>query len=552
MTPRPSIIPQTWKAALVNRLAQWAGVKTAKLSQFQAGTPSRTRGQSSYIGTNPNSWIAQIERVRMQFNGEYMMKNVPFASAYSAARWMYCRPTGWVPNTGDAVLDSEVVDYLDWAFESAGTNCTMDQLLRRTLDYDIPARGDGGLILYRDVEARRFRWIQFSADQLGELFYFGSPANFTNGLTYFAGIFLKPNGQHAGFKIYERGSSMVYTNPEFYAAEDVIFIRNGPFGGVRGITEFYSALLSIEKSDRLFQSAMDAAQKQASREGFVFNERGQPDEGTYETDTYADGQVTYFQRAMDGTTTEYMFKGDSYEAMDPTMPGAELIAGVEAAKEEACLALGFPYSFLVNATKVGGAPSRLEINKASKQIEWLREERLPALNRIAYITIMDGVDRKDLPPHPLIERGRWQFPNLPTADAFRDEKSDILSIRAGIESPQRVCARYGDNFKEILAENAQAAIQSAMAVEDANRTLVKAGYKPTITAIDVRQMTDNPQQAATAESIDLTGKAPQTKAPAAKMAGTRDVSDERRDEGGEWTTGGDGGSGADDKKKMKA
>jgi hypothetical protein len=42
-------------------------------------------------------------------------------------------------------------------------------------------------------------------------------------------------------------------------------------------------------------------------------------------------------------------------------------------------------------------------------------------------------------------------------------------------------------------------------VEDANRELVKQGYKPTVTAQDVAQVSDNPQSAAQAENL-LDGK----------------------------------------------
>jgi hypothetical protein len=91
---------------------------------------------------------------------------------------------------------------------------------------------------------------------------------------------------------------------------------------------------------------------------------------------------------------------------------------------------------------------------------------------------------------------------LPSADAFRDAKSDIDQIRAGITSPQRVIANnLGTTADAILSETREWAIMVSKTVEDANRELVKQGYKPTVTAADVAQVSDNPQAAAQAENL---------------------------------------------------
>jgi hypothetical protein len=119
---------------------------------------------------------------------------------------------------------------------------------------------------------------------------------------------------------------------------------------------------------------------------------------------------------------------------------------------------------------------------------------------------MDGVERGLLPAKAGITRGNWQFTTLPSADAFRDAKSDIDQIRAGITSPQRVIANnLGTTADAILSETREWAIMVSKTVEDANRELVKQGYKPTVTAQDVAQVSDNPATAAQAENL-LEGK----------------------------------------------
>jgi len=474
--------------------------KRAVLSNYRAGQPSRTNQLYNWYGTNPNSIVAQIERVNMQFTGEFMIKNCPFASAYSEVRKMYCTPLKWIPDTGDNTLNAELSAYLHEQWETAGDNCSLFDAVARTFDVEMPARGDAGLILFRDEG--RLRYLEFSADQLGELWSFNVPfGDPIEGTVYFAGIYTDArNGQAVAYKIYERGFNQIYCNPQVYAACDVIFVKTGPFRGIRGITDFHSAIQSVEKGDRFLQNALDAATKQASREGFIKNERGQPDPGSYETDTNLDGSVTYFNRAMDGTVTEYLFRGDEYEAAEVTMPGQEVLDGYDKALEQGCLALGFPFSFIVNATKVGGAPSRLEIEKATKKIDSLIRYRTPFLNRIARTEILDALARRKFPMNANMLRGHWQFPKSPTADAFHDSKSQIDEIRYAITSPQRACAQDNNVFEDVLREKADAVLAANIQVARVNKELAGTGQK--ISVSDIMASSENPAQSAQAEQIE--------------------------------------------------
>jgi GNAT superfamily N-acetyltransferase len=188
-------------------------------------------------------------------------------------------------------------------------------------------------------------------------------------------------------------------------------------------------------------------------------------------------------------------------------PSQDFVAALRYLDQRGSLACGFPYEFLFSGSESGGAPFRGAFEIAGREIERLRNQvHRPRLDVIAYVTIMDGVERGLLPAKAGITRGNWQFTTLPSADAFRDAKSDIDQIRAGITSPQRVIANnLGTTADAILSETREWAIMVSKTVEDANRELVKQGYKPTVTAQDVAQVSDNPATAAQAENL-LDGK----------------------------------------------
>jgi len=517
--------------------------KRAVLSNYRAGQPTRTNQLYNWYGTNPNSIVAQIERVNMQFTGEYLIKNCPFAVAYSQVRQMYCTPLKWIPDTGDNVLNAELSAYLHEQWETAGDNCSLFDAISRTFDVEMPARGDAGLILFRDES--RLRYLEFSADQLGELWSFNVPfGDPVAGTTYFAGVYTdNRNGQAVAYKIYERGFNQIYCNPHVYAACDVIFVKTGPFRGIRGITDFHAAIQSVEKGDRFLQNAMDAATKQASIASVIRNERGQPDEGSYETVDNSDGTLIYVQRAMDGTVTEYQYKGDEMVMNQVAMPGQEVLDGYDKALEQGSLALGFPFSFMVNATKVGGAPSRLEIEKATKKIDALIRYRTPFLNRIARTEILDALARRKFPMNANMLRGHWQFPKSPTADAFRDSKSDIDAIRYAVTSPQRVCAQYNENFSEVLREKSDAVLAANLEAARVNKALAGTGQK--VSVADIMTPSENPAQSAQAEQIEKTPALPEKQAIAAEF----DESKHPRSDDGKF---GSGGGGSKEKKQSKS
>ena len=155
---------------------------------------------------------------------------------------------------------------------------------------------------------------------------------------------------------------------------------------------------------------------------------------------------------------------------------------------------------------VGGAPSRLELNKASKEMNRIKDTiHRPQLRRISYVTIMDAVRRGYLPAAQNITRGSWMLPISPTVDAGFSNEENIDNLRkAGLESPQDLVAETNRDWNDVVRKKKQAAnlmIQEPFRA-DANRQLVAEGYAPNITAMEISQLTDNPVQASQSEQID--------------------------------------------------
>lgn len=496
----------------------------AKLAGYRAAVPSPTTSVGSRIGTNSNSSFASIQRVGMGFTAEEIAKNCPIGGAYLYQRANYCSSViQYIPDTGDEKLNEDMKLYLQGddgcggMFGRMGNNCSMQDAFSRTVDREQPVRGDAGMCFYRD-EYDNLKLMEFSADQLGEPYSFTGPQYNSDGSWYFAGRYFSPSGECVAYKIYERRDSW-YGNPRIYPASDVIYVQDpSDFRGVRGVTKFANAIIHMEKGETLFQYGMDAAQRQAKTAYWVTNARGEgnPDVG-YEGEggiSYPDPSIRYFERFGDGPVNEYGYTGDTMDAMKVEMPGPELIAGCEFSDQRVAIALGLTYSFLVSPEKVGGAPSRLDVNKVTKEFKRIQNRiHRPALHKIKLLTILDACRQGYFPMIPTITRGTFMLPVSPTADAFYDAKENIQNLRSGLESPQEICAETNRDWNMVRRAKIQAAVEVAKDVEEANDALKKAGFEARITSHDVMQLTDNPYQASVAEQlekgVDTSGNPPE-------------------------------------------
>lgn len=526
-SPGPAPAPKaTWTGILRNVKGALFNA-TAKLANYRAANPTATTNIGQRYGSNPNSTIASIQRLALNWTAEEAYKNAAIASAYINQRINYCSSMmRYIPNTGDSGLDAAITEYLHGddftggVFGSMGVDCSMQDAFSRTADLETPMRGDGGMILWRDHN-QNLRLIEFSSDQLGEIYNFtmerycsigrdkdGVLCEVADGaegslrVMYLQGrYFYGPDC--IAYKIYQRTNAF-YANPVIYDAADVFYFRDpASIRGVRGVTKFATALLHMEKGEKLFQIGIDAAMRQAKTAFFVTNENGGPYEGGFGQELTPEGMIRYVERFGDGPVNEYGYNGDTMTAVNADSPGPELIAGVECSDERVALALGQNYAFLVSCSKVGGAPSRLEIEKASK--EWNRIKNTihrPKAKRLSTVIILDAKRKRDIvTDNPNLTRGRWQFPISATVDAGYSNDENIDNLRAGLECPQDIVAETNRDWKQIVQAKKQAAIDVAMAVEDANRELTRLGYKPTVTALDICQLSDNPQQAAAAENL---------------------------------------------------
>ena len=506
--------PSTFSPAMQNRILRSYSAadspwKTAVMAGYEGARQNKSFNAPTRVGSNPNSSIAQLQRSRLSLQGEEIVKNTAFGRNLINRRRAYCSSgITYHADTGDSALNKLVTDYCVDQWKRMGVNQSMQQTFGICADAMLPQYGDCALRWIRSEIGNpksELRLLAITGDRIGEVYRYVAPVT-KDGKTYYCGLFFDgPN--IVSYRIYERWYDTTYTRPENVEAADVIFFIDPIDTGVRGVSLFSAAVDDIRSSHEILKATKDTMQQQSKMAAIASNNSGSAMDYSYDQQTNSDGTIEYQESYADGAVVKYQFNGDSYQVLRAEHPSQDFVAALRYLDQRGSLACGFPYEFLFSGSESGGAPFRGAFEIAGREIERLRNQvHRPRLDVIAYVTIMDGVERGLLPAKAGITRGNWQFTTLPSADAFRDAKSDIDQIRAGITSPQRVIANnLGTTADAILSETREWAIMVSKTVEDANRELVKQGYKPTVTAQDVAQVSDNPQSAAQAENL-LDGK----------------------------------------------
>jgi len=117
------------------------------------------------------------------------------------------------------------------------------------------------------------------------------------------------------------------------------------------------------------------------------------------------------------------------------------------------------------------------------------------------------------------KRGYWMLPISPVVDAGYENDNNLKNMRAGLESPQSLCAETNRNWENVLDEKGEAAFKVAIKADALNKRLKAAGVESNITAFDLMQLSENPVQFQQAEDLAQgKGAAPEAPEKAAATA----------------------------------
>ena len=134
-------------------------------------------------------------------------------------------------------------------------------------------------------------------------------------------------------------------------------------------------------------------------------------------------------------------------------PNADLNAHLEQYLRSVALALGLPYEFVWDSSKVSGANTRLITAKAARRFEQRQNLLIAqALRRIWRYAAAVAIKNGDLPVNANYFKVSWVCPRSITVDHGRDAQSDIALVEAGLMSRAEYFGSYGQDWEEQVAQ----------------------------------------------------------------------------------------------------
>ncbi|MBN8493719.1 MAG: phage portal protein, partial [Burkholderiales bacterium] len=244
-------------------------------------------------------------------------------------------------------------------------------------------------------------------------------------------------------------------------AEDIVhaFQRDRP-EQLRGVTWMHAAMGRLHNQGGYEEAALVAARVGASKMGFFTRPPGDDGEEIADSKDAADELYTEVDPGAFGLLPD----GYQFQAFNPDYPSAMYADFVKANLRGAASGLNVAYHALANdlegvnfSSIRSGTLEERDAWQADQEwfiedvLERIDAEWLPSALAFGQVTLPNGsalpLARLDkFRPHNWVGR-RWEW-----VDPLKDIQADIEALDADLQSPQRVAAKLGRDYEDILAE----------------------------------------------------------------------------------------------------
>jgi hypothetical protein len=271
------------------------------------------------------------------------------------------------------------------------------------------------------------------------------------------GVILDEYGRAIGYRVLGDTAS----EDRDYSSDDLFPIFDPDFADQsRGFSALGASVIDWQDYQETRRFELMAQKKLASVAVLESNELGEmPPSNTVGipgigiADDGSDERPAIFGEEMLGGETRYFRagSGSKWEIPPSDRPSANQQAFSADIVRQAIHGIGWSSDFSLDPTKAGGASMRTVIEKCNRQLDHLRERILsPVRKRIDAWRIAKAIKNGRLAPNEDWWRWSYQFAARLTADEKYSSDVDLQEMHAGVSSFQKVCAKRGDWWQEVI------------------------------------------------------------------------------------------------------
>jgi lambda family phage portal protein len=252
-------------------------------------------------------------------------------------------------------------------------------------------------------------------------------------------------------------------------AEDVVhyFVADRP-EQFRGVPWMHAAMLRLNNLGGYEEAAIVASRVGASKMGFFTGPDGADLSTLADSDSVGDGSGELYTEAEAGSFGS-LPPGTTFTPFNPDYPSAMFADFCKANLRGIASGLGVAYHALANDLE-GVSFSSIRSGTLEERDQWMMlqqsfidgvlkpiyREWIGSALAFGQITLPNG-STLPLAKRDKFSRHLWQGRRWEWVDPLRDIQADIAAIDAELQSPQRVAAKLGRDYEDLLEELAQAA-----------------------------------------------------------------------------------------------
>lgn len=408
-------------------------------------TPSAERKLTPSQNSNhPETSTNQRSRVQLIWEARDLQRNHPLVAGILKRLSLYTVGTiRFQARTSDPAFNAAAETYFSRWSKNADIAGRFDLVHLVQLAF-VSFLRDGDAVIVHTITTDGLKLQLVEADRVGNPYASNVAENEIGGICF------DDLGRPEKFRIYRRSMGAAYVDPqEIPAARCLHLFDPERHDSYRGVSALAPVIATCRDIVDILEGEKAAVKWAAGQSGLVKTQGGN---GQGWDETTSTGER--IERIKPGTI-HYLKPGEEVQSFRNERPSVTFTGFLETLQRHLSDALGLPYGFFVDSSKLGGVTARLDSQQAARVCR--RYQDLIArqiLDPIAEAVVALGIAEGEIPENPNWTAHRWQFPPWPSADIGRETKAALEEIAAGGGTWAEYYAEKGEDWEEAFSQSA--------------------------------------------------------------------------------------------------
>lgn len=407
-------------------------------------TPSRAQTPAA-SSNHAESAAVQRGRVQLIWEARNLENNHPLVAGILRKLTLYTVGSlRYQARTSDPTVNAEYERFFESWARRADVSGRFDFLGLVQLAFSSFIR-DGDSLIVKSLDEDGVRLQLIEADRIG------NPYKTTISDDYVGGIRIDTTtGKPISYCLTKRTMGASYIDDREVPAERCHHLFDPQrHDSYRGVSAFAPAIATCIDILDILNFEKDAVKWASAQAGVVKTPTG---DGMRWDGPAADGSRV---ENISPGTIHYLKPGEDVQGFKSDRPSVTFTGFLESLQRHLADALGLPYGFFIDSSKLGGVTARLDSQQAARvcrRYQSLLVARL--LDPILETVLAWGISSGALPQNPDWTAHRWQFPAWPSADIGRETNAELAELAAGGTTFAEYYARKGEDWEEAFMQSA--------------------------------------------------------------------------------------------------